>query len=42
MRFEEIGSPERIIKRLNAVTANLELEEGELEIKIEIYRKNMK
>jgi len=39
MHFDESGSPERIMKRLRAIAANLELEEGELELKIEIFRK---
>lgn len=38
MQFKENGTPERIIKRLQAIVANLELEEGELGLKIEVYR----
>ncbi|MEF3304244.1 hypothetical protein [Paenibacillus sp. GYB003] len=39
MRFNESGTPDRIMKRLRAIIGNLELEEQELELRIEIYRK---
>ncbi|MBB6732691.1 hypothetical protein [Cohnella zeiphila] len=39
MSFRETGTPERIMKRLKAIAANLELEEDDLELNIQVWRR---